>query len=524
MPIFGGKKDKKSKAVSTIEDIIDEADTNLKAGDTDKAASEYRRAHRYLYREEDITKDPEAFSELFTRTGHGLFETGEPDRAVECFDKATQLHPQNLDAWMSRGIVHLKTGGMLNYAVMCFDEVLKQESDNEEALENKMESLFASKKEDDAIEILRKLAEIAPDNETYKARLDEISPTTLESITDSLKKNPRDPALWRLRADMLESEGRTAEAIESLLRLAYLEKKPDAYDKVLELNPNNRTAQDKLLEYRPDDISLLERKAAYLEEEGMSEEAMETYQKLAELDPANEMYRSKIGVAKPDELESIEEILAGDPKNTEALFKKARLLDEKGEAEGAMAAFRKLVELAPDNLEYLEGLLKFKPDDIGLLNTKGDLLFDREDYEKALEAFTKVTELTPQDADALHNKGAVLFKLERYEDAVATFDQLIAIDAGDITAYLTKGAAYYKVGKFDESIDALNNVVKRTPDDAAAWFYKSCAEAQRGNDKLVLPFLTRAADIEEEFRERAKTDPAFDSVRDSPEFLAIINK
>ena len=53
--IFGGKKEKKSKSVLTIEGILDDADSHLKSGETDKAASEYRRAHRYLYREETIT-------------------------------------------------------------------------------------------------------------------------------------------------------------------------------------------------------------------------------------------------------------------------------------------------------------------------------------------------------------------------------------------------------------------------------------------------------------------------------------
>jgi tetratricopeptide (TPR) repeat protein len=508
MPIFGGKKDKRSKAVATIEEIINDADASLKAGDTDKAASEYRRAHRYLYREENIANFPEEFSELFTRTGHGLFETGEPDRAVECFDKATQLNPKNIDAWMSRGIVHLKTGGMLNYAVMCFDEVLKQDPKNEEALENKMEALISSEKQDEAEAILEKLIKIAPDNESYKKRREELAPATLESLTSRLKKNPKDPNLWRKRAQLLEEEGRTAEAIESLLRLGYLEKTPDAYEKVLE--------------YRPDDLVLLTKKASVLETEGMTEEAVAIYQKLVELDPENETYKIKLAELGPDEMQTVEDTLAKDPNNVEALEKKASILEGRGE--GAMDVFKKLLGISPNEPRYLEGLLKYKPEDTILLNRLGDLYFEKEDYGKALEFFSKVVEHMPKDTDALHNKGAVQFKLEQYDKALGTFNELLSLDSNDVTAYLTKGAALYRMDKFDESIEALNNVVKREPDNTAAWYYKACAEARKGNMKLVIPFLTRATELDEEFRDRAKTDPAFESVRDSPEFQALINK
>jgi tetratricopeptide (TPR) repeat protein len=125
---------------------------------------------------------------------------------------------------------------------------------------------------------------------------------------------------------------------------------------------------------------------------------------------------------------------------------------------------------------------------------------------------------------ALHNKGSVLFMMQRYDDAVKAFDTLISIDSEDTSAYLTKGAALFKAGKYDESIQALNNVVKRDMNDAAAWYYKASAEAMKGNLKLVVPFLTRSAEVEEEFRERAKTDPSFDKVRETPEFKAVIFK
>lgn len=523
MPIFGGKKEKKSKSVTTVQQILTEADNLLKAGDLDKAASEYRRAHRYLYNEEGLAEAPDDFSALFTKTGHGLFETGEPDRAIECFDKATQLNPKNVEAWMSRGIVHLKTKTMLNYAVMCFNEVLKLEPSNIEALENQAEAMMLGKKKDQAVKIYQKLAEISPDNKDYKKKLAELSPPlTMSAINEQLKKNPKDINLWRAKTEMLLREGKTAEAIETYLKIGYLEKKPDAYEKVLTLNPKNRTAIDKLLDFRPDDMALLEKKAGLLESLGQMDEVIEIYNKLGDLDPTNEKYAAKLKEFEPDEMETLDTALSSDPNNLDALSRKAALLEERGNAKGAAGIYMRLVKLAPENTDFLAGALKSKPNDLDLLNAKGDIHFGKEEYDEALECFRKIAEILPKDVTALHNKGAVLFKLNKFDEAVATFDQLLALDANDITAYLTKGAALFKAGKFEDSIQALNNVVKRQPGEPAAWYYKACAEARRGNTKPIVPFLTRAIEIDMEFKERAKGDECFLAVKEMPEFKALV--
>ena len=226
MALFGGKKSKKSKVVTEIEQILSDADTYLKNGNTEKSASEYRRAHRYLYREEKVTEDPDEFSELFTRTGHGLFETGEPDRAIECFDKATQLMPDNVDAWLSRGMVHLSNKTMLNYAVMCFSEVLKRYPNSVEALENKAEALTLDGRDEEAKETYQKLIEVNPSRKAdYVSKLGgEVPPdlNTVEGIDEALRKDPTDVELWKKKAELLEAKNATDEAVECYLRLGHL--------------------------------------------------------------------------------------------------------------------------------------------------------------------------------------------------------------------------------------------------------------------------------------------------------------
>ncbi|MBU4031534.1 MAG: tetratricopeptide repeat protein, partial [Candidatus Thermoplasmatota archaeon] len=554
MPIFGGKKDKKSKAITAIEELLDDADKSLKSGDLDKAASEYRRSHRYLYREENIAESPDNYSHLFARTGHGLFETGEPDRAVECFDKATQLNPNNTDAWMSRGIVHMKSGAMLNYAIMCFDEVLKHEPNNIEAMENKVEALVLSKKQDDAAELLEKMIKVAPTNESYKKKLQELSPMDLETVTAKLKKNPKDPGLWRKRAEFLEAAGNTAEAIEAYLRLAYLSKDVEIYRKVLGLNPNNMTAVDKLLEAAPDDVSLLLKKAGSMYSDGKSDEALVLYDRILSIQPDNGEATERVLELRPPEPEPVPEEPTPEPEpesvadepvtpepeiilepeiviepvSEEPAAPEPEIAQEPPTAEPEIVLETKEpepVEIAPEEspadsepeiipeesateLEVVviepappvksapadpyQKKIAASPDNPDLYIEAGDYYFENDELGRALECFTKAVELSPTDTVALHNMGSVLFVMQKYDEVVATFDRLIAIDSEDTAAYLTKGAALFKAGKYDESVQALNNVVKRDMNDAAAWYYKASAEAMKGNLKLVVPFLTRS--------------------------------
>ncbi|MCK5039082.1 MAG: tetratricopeptide repeat protein [Thermoplasmata archaeon] len=505
MALFGGKKSKKSKVVTEIEQILSDADTYLKNGNTEKSASEYRRAHRYLYREEKVTEDPDEFSELFTRTGHGLFETGEPDRAIECFDKATQLMPDNVDAWLSRGMVHLSNKTMLNYAVMCFSEVLKRYPNSVEALENKAEALTLDGRDEEAKETYQKLIEVNPSRKAdYVSKLGgEVPPdlNTVEGIDEALRKDPTDVELWKKKAELLEAKNATDEAVECYLRLGHLTSDDSNYKKVLDLDPENVHAKEKLgIEDEPEPTP-----------ESEPEPVVE-----AEPEPVIEAEPEPVVEAEPEP----EVIAEPEPVIEEPVPEPEPVIEEPvAEAEPEPEP-EPMAE--PESEPVDETPAEEAPMTEDELLAKGEEYFEGEDYEKALECFDKLAQMKPEDADNLHNKAAVLYSMKRYADAVAVFDQLIAMDEEDVTAYLTKGASLYWDGQFDEAVNTLNNVVKRDMDNPAAWYYKACAEARKGNANLIYPFLTRAVGIDADFKERAMEEEAFEAVKDEQQFKDIV--
>ena len=438
-------------------------------------------------------------------------------------------------------MVHLSNKTMLNYAIMCFNEVLKRYPNSVEALENKAEALILDSKNDEAVEVFQKLIEVNPTNKAeYESKMGGEAPkaepptaepepmSPMDEVNELLKQDPKNVDAWNKKAELLQEEGNTDEAVECYLRLGHLTGEAAVYEKALELDPNNESAKAKLEELRPPEPVIEEPVAAEFESAPVIEEPVPEIEEpgpepevefvaepiIEEIAPEPMFGESATEEAEPiiiDEMasEPVTEEPEAEPTIIEEAMPEAEIVPEPEVIAEAEPVIEESV--APAEELTLEQMAE-----------KGDELFGNEQYTDALEMFEKIVEQSPNDQDALHNKAAVLYKMERFDEAVATFDKLIELEPSDVTAYLTKGAALYWSGKYPEAIDALNNVVKRDSDDGAAWYYKACCESKKGNEALVIPFLKRAADLEPDFAERAKTDDAFDGVRDNPDFQAIV--
>ncbi len=62
----------------------------------------------------------------------------------------------------------------------------------------------------------------------------------------------------------------------------------------------------------------------------------------------------------------------------------------------------------------------------------------------------------------------------------------------------------------------------RAPTVINAWYNKACAYALQGNIEQVVENLQAAINLNPKYREMAKTDSDFDSIRDDARFQALI--
>jgi tetratricopeptide (TPR) repeat protein len=107
----------------------------------------------------------------------------------------------------------------------------------------------------------------------------------------------------------------------------------------------------------------------------------------------------------------------------------------------------------------------------------------------------------------------------------------IAADAG--TTVLTIGAKpgeafsvstwealgeYFEQGDYASAKEHILKQLEREPDRGGHLYNLACAEARLGETDAALEHLGRAVELEERFREYARTDADLDSIRDDPRF------
>jgi len=116
-----------------------------------------------------------------------------------------------------------------------------------------------------------------------------------------------------------------------------------------------------------------------------------------------------------------------------------------------------------------------------------------------------------------------------------------AIAAEDGTAVLTVGAkpgvvfepslwedvfaanAYADKGDLDRARQLMADLVEQNPDAWQGFFNAACLEARLGDRDRAMEHFERALELEpEKAREFAKTDSDFDSIRDDPRFMALL--
>ncbi|MCP4330910.1 MAG: tetratricopeptide repeat protein [Alphaproteobacteria bacterium] len=135
------------------------------------------------------------------------------------------------------------------------------------------------------------------------------------------------------------------------------------------------------------------------------------------------------------------DVLAAVPDHPDALHFLGLLRFEQGDAEEAIAAIRRAIEIRPEFAGFHFNL--------------GNILVDTDRLDEAIEAYRKAAALTPDNAVIHNNLGNALFDSERVADAIDTFRQAIAADPNFAAAHVNLGRALLEIGKSQDAAVAF---------------------------------------------------------------------
>jgi mannose-6-phosphate isomerase-like protein (cupin superfamily) len=129
--------------------------------------------------------------------------------------------------------------------------------------------------------------------------------------------------------------------------------------------------------------------------------------------------------------------------------------------------------------------------------------------------------------------GSCVFISDRHvrRGAIAEEDGTVVLVVGgtpgeayEVSAWEAAGDAYplWAEGRHGEAKEILRSVAEEHPEAGIVLYNLACVEAIVGEAEPAIEHLKRSVELEERFRELAKTDEDFDTIRDRPEFRELV--
>ncbi|MEH2054633.1 MAG: tetratricopeptide repeat protein [Nostoc sp.] len=243
---------------------------------------------------------------------------------------------------------------------------------------------------------------------------------------------------------------------------------------------------------------------------------------------------------------SYEEALKIKSDFHEAWNNRGNLLRNLGSYKAAIASYEEALKIQP-NLHYLhllwnnrgialgnlgryeeaitsyEEALKIQPNYHLAWYGKGYILEKLGRYKSAITSYEEALKIQPDYYLAWYDRGIVLENLGHYEAAINSYDQVLEIKPDDYLAWYAKGYALVNLENYEQAIASYDQVLKLKPDAREAWYNKASCYALQGNIEQALENLQQAINLShEKYREIAKSDSDFDSIREDERFQALI--
>lgn len=140
----------------------------------------------------------------------------------------------------------------------------------------------------------------------------------------------------------------------------------------------------------------------------------------------------------------------------------------------------------------------------------------------ALDVLTRCGEPATLPDHALYLKGQGLRELGRFREALEPLSRAAQGNPLNIGAWLALGWCYKRAGKLDRAIESLEEALSAEPNDALVHYNLACYWSLAKNKRQTLVYLSRAFDLEDEYRTLVADESDFDLLRDDPAFQALV--
>ena len=456
-----------------------------------------------------------------------LIQEGEIQEAQKAFTRTLQtetIPSDQVSQWINLGTAyHAK--GFYSQAIDAFNAAIRLLPNNSDSWQ-KLALVYHSQKEyENAIANIKKAIELDPKNITAWLNLGIVYRDSkqydlaIEILKEATEIDSRHDPLW------------------NALFVVYYDLKQ--YDVAL-LNLR------KAIELRPDNPDYWGNLALLYNELKQYDDEIQSMQKVIEIDSSNSMNWSNLS-NKYYELKRFEEGISyfsqaidSDPENAMAYHQLGHMRKNLNQAKDAFSAFRRAIDLEPDASYHYKCLAevylffgqdddainsyreaaKYEPRDATVWSGLVALYKKQRKYRDAIEAQKKVCEANPKTASVWYEIGVLYLFLEELNEALLAFQRAIELNSkkGNYHASLTN--TLRRLGRDAEALE--QELITRPLMETENEYNRACFEAICGNANDAIELLKIALDKEQASLEWVRQDPEFVLIREDARFKELV--
>jgi predicted TPR repeat methyltransferase len=182
------------------------------------------------------------------------------------------------------------------------------------------------------------------------------------------------------------------------------------------------------------------------------------------------------------------QVLAAEPRNTDALYLLAMCCQVQGRAAEAVALYQQFLGIKPDVAEVQNSLgvafatlgrlteaiacfqqaVFLKPDYAEAFNNLGYVQTSQGDLHQALASLRRALALKPHYPEALNHLGIVHFQQQRLDDAGCCFREALALRPQFVEALNGLGNTLFAQDNLTDAVDCYQRALSLRPNDAKA--------------------------------------------------------
>ena len=176
-----------------------------------------------------------------------------------------------------------------------------------------------------------------------------------------------------------------------------------------------------------------------------------------------------------------------------------------------------------DSLAQVRKAMELDPLSMIILTDAARNLYLARRYDESIDQYKRSLEVDPNFPIAHKGLAEVYSRIGKHDEAVSEIEKAIALSGRTIFILDDLGYIYARAGKIDAANKVLEDLDRLASDEYVPSYGRAVIHAALGNEERAMTWLEKAYE-ERSFLVYVKVDPAFDNLRKSDRFAALLHE